>query len=407
MSKALEGIRVLLHGRFWAGPVIGTQLGDFGAEVIRFEDPEVMDFIRDSPPFIKKGDKKIGLYYAYKDRNSKSMSLNLRKEGGKKAFKDLAKISDIIIDNHAPGVMDNWGLGYETMKEINPRLIWVAVSTYGQSGPYSAEPGYDILAQGASGLMDINGFPDGPPLRMPVGMADTLGGLCGVKGTLIALFHRERTGQGQMVDVSLFESATYPLQYAILQWTGLQEKYTRMGNKWGWGAYGPFKAKDGWLIIATALDRQWYKLCEVMGRPELAQDPKFATVEGRSYYKHGEEADNIIREWLKTRTVKETVALLKKNRIPSAPVNDIPALVEDPQYNSRKNMFEVDYPGIGKLKIPGPVPHLSATPGALETPAPQLGEHNDYIYRELLGYNDEKIGELEREGVIVSKQEYL
>ena len=137
-----------------------------------------------------------------------------------------------------------------------------------------------------------------------------------------------------MVDVSLFESATYPLQYAILQCTSLQEKYTRMGNKWGWGwgAYGPFKAKDGWLIIATVLDRQWYNLCEVMGKPELAHDPKFATVEGRSYYKHGEEADNIIREWLKTRTVKETVGLLKKNRIPSAPVNDIPALVEDPQY---------------------------------------------------------------------------
>ena len=398
-AKALGGIRVLMHGRFWAGPIIGTMLADFGAEVIRFEDPEVMDFIWESPPFIKgEGGKKIGLYFAYKDRNLKSIHLNLRKEEGKQAFKDLARITDIIIDNHVPGVMDNWGVGYEEIKKLNPEILWVAMSTYGQTGPYKNRPGYDILAQGLSGLMDINGFPDGPPLRMPVGMADSLGGLCGVYGTLLALVYRERSGKGQRVDISLFESATWPLQCPVLQWTSLGQKYTRMGNKWVFGGYGPFKATDGWLIIATALDRQWYKLCEVMGCPELATDEKFKTVAGRSYEQNGDEVDDIIQRWVKDKTVKEVVDLLVENRLPVIPVNDIPALVADPQYNhsTRKNIFEIEYPGIGKLKIPGPVPKLSLTPGAIETPAPELGEHDDYIYGELLGYDQDKINRLKK-----------
>lgn len=396
-AKAFEGIRVLMHGRFWAGPIIGTMLADFGAEVIRFEDPKVMDFIRESPPFIKgEGDNKVGMFFAYKDRNLKSINLNLRKEEGKQAFKDLAKITDIIIDNHVPGVMENWEVGYEEIKKINPEIIWVALSTYGQTGPYKARPGYDILAQGLSGLMDLNGFPDGPPLRLPVGLADSLGGLCGIYGTLIALAYRERTGKGQMVDVSLFESATWPLQYAALQWTSLEQKYTRMGNKWGWGGYGPFKAKDGWLIIATALDRQWYKLCDLMGRPELASDEKFKSVGGRSYEQNGDEVDEIIRDWVKDKAVAEVVDLLLENRLPTVPVNDIPGLINDPQYNhpSRNNIFEVEYPGIGKLKIPGPVPKLSLTPGTIETPAPEMGEHDDYVYGELLGYDQDKITRL-------------
>lgn len=400
MSKPFEGIRVMVHGRFAAGPLIGTQLADFGAEVIRYEDPQVMDFIRESPPFIKKDGKRISIFFGWMSRNTKSITLNLRKEGGKAAFKEMAKTTDIIIDNHVPGVMDNWGVGYDVIKKINPGIIWVGMSTHGQTGPYSKKPGYDILAQGWGGLMDLNGFPDGPPLRLPVAMSDLLGSLCGIYGTLTALVHKLRTGEGQMVDVSLFESSAFTLNGYVLQYTALGTKHTRMGNKWGWGAYGPFKARDGYVIIATALDRQWYKLCEIMGREELIDDPKFKTVAGRSYEQNGDEVDAIVQKWVETMEAKEVENILDKERIPVGPVNDIPAVVNDPHYNARGNIEEIEQPGIGKIRFQGPVPKLSRTPGKVETPAPELGEHNDYVYRELLGYSEEKIAELKEEGAI-------
>ena len=395
-EKALLGIRVLDLSRVLAGPFCGMLLADMGADVIKLEMPGKGDDSREFPPF-KEGQS---LYYTNLNRGKRSITLNLKHPEGKRLFNDLVKSCDVLIENFSPGTMDRLGLGYEELHTVNPRLVYAAISGFGQTGPYRSRPGYDIIGQAMGGLLSITGWPDSPPTRSGTAIGDILSSLFTAVGIMSALNIREKTGRGQLVDVSLVDSV-----YAALE--NIPQKYftdgvipQRIGNRYEFiYPYDTFMAIDGWVVIAIANDSIWGRFLETSGLSWLGSDTRFKSNKLR--VENHAELRTIIEEWTRKQSMEELVRMLNDNRIPSCPIYNVKDASEDPHISKARGMVvEVEQPGLGKIRLQGNPIKMSETDPRPRGPAPSLGGDNDAVLMGLLKLTSEEIEKLHREGVI-------
>jgi len=393
---ALLGIKVLDLSRVLAGPFCSMLLADMGAEVIKLEVPGRGDDSREFPPFME-GES---LYYVNLNRGKKSITVNLKNPEGVRLFKELVKRCDVLIENFSPGTMERLGLGYEELRGENPRLIYAAISGFGQTGPYRSRPGYDIIGQAMGGLLSITGWPDSPPTRSGTAIGDILSSLFCCVGVLAALNVRERTGRGQLVDVALVDSV-----YAALE--NIPQKYFvegktpgRIGNRYEFiYPYDTFRARDGWVVIAIANDAIWERFLAAAGLKELGEDERFSSnmlrVENNAALKE------FLEGWTSERGRDEIVALLNENRIPSCPIFDIKDASEDPHISGvREMVVSVHQPGLGDVRLQGNPIKMSETNPHPRGPAPALGADTGLILKEVLGLSDAEIKKIREMGAI-------
>jgi len=393
---ALEGVVVLDLSRVLAGPFCTMMLADMGAEVIKVEIPQTGDDSRFFPPFVNG----ISAYYMNLNRNKKGVTLNL-KGSGKEIFLDLVERADILIENYRSGTMEKLGLGWETLHEHNPRLVYGCVSGFGHTGPYSKRAGYDIIGQAMSGLMSVTGWPGGEPTRTGGPMSDTMAGLSLTVGVLAALHHRNAAGVGQKVDISLVDSLVASMQIINQIYLVDGRLPERIGNRYESSyPYDTFPTKDGKrIVIGCANDKFWRLLCGLMGREDLIAHPDMDI--NRKRVQNHETVKSIVAEWTVTMNADALVNVLLDKGIPAAPINDIAMVVADPHIAGDRQMFvEAEYPVAGTIKVTNSHIKMSNTKTGFHTPSPELGQHNREIYVDLLGYSEEKLKALAEEGVI-------
>lgn len=389
----LSGIRVLDLGRFVAGPFCAVLMGDMGAEVIKIELPGRGDDTR-SHGVIVNGESS---YFVGMNRSKKSLTLDLKSEEGKEIFRRLVRQADVIVENFRPDVMRKLGLQYEILREINPAIIYCGISGFGKDGPYALRPSFDFIAQGMSGLMSVTGFPDRDPVRVGIPISDFVAAIYAAYGILAALVARQRTGQGQEVQISLVDGMVSLLSFQADKYFGRGEVPERGGNDHGvTSPYGTFKALDGYINIAPAGDLMWERLARALGREDLIQDPRFLTNDLRC--QHRMEVNQIITEITSKRTMADWIEYLNKAGVPCGPIYNVPQTFADPQIRHQEMVLELEQPS-GRVKTLGFPLKLSRTPAALHRPAPQLGQHTEEILANL-SYSAAQIKDLRDRGVI-------
>ncbi len=382
-------------GQAVAGPYIGTLLADLGAEVIHIERPKVGDLARHWIPI--RAD--LSFYFGVVNRNKKSMTLDLKHEKGKEIFFKLAEKADVIIENFVPGVVKKLGVDYESVKKVNPDVIYCHVSGFGQDGPYRDRPAFDQLIQGEAGIISYTGTRD-TPCKINVPITDLLASMYGAYAVLAALLRREKTGKGMEIDISLFDCAVTMMlnlmNMAIVE--GMKDEELRMGTKYFLATpYEPYPAGDGKLVnIVVATEWHWKAFCKAVGLEDLAEDPRFATNQQR--LKHREELERIIVEKLKEKPRDEWIDILLKAGIPCGAVNTIEEVIEHPQTKYRKTVVDVEYPELGKIKLFNNPVKFSGYEVEVRRP-PKLGEHTEEVLKSL-GFSDEEITSLKEEGVV-------
>ena len=394
-QKALEGITVLDLTKVLAGPYCGSILADFGADVIKIEPPVKGDDARYYGPFLG-GDS---LYYANLNRGKQGITLNLKSEEGKEIFRRLVKKADIVIENYRPGTMNKFGLGYEDLKKINPRIIYGAITGFGSTGPYSQRPGYDIIAQAMGGIMSVTGQEGNPPTRSGNAMGDILGGMNLTIGILVALQARNITGEGQYIDIALLDGIAASLEQAWQRFFATGKLPGRHGNSYDAIApYDSYQAKDGYLVIGCGNQKMFELLCtEILHKPELITDERFLDVPLR--VANNKILKQYIEDWLKDYTVNEDVDLVLSHKIPASPIWNLKDLSESEHAAARQMFTEVELPSAGKVKLNSSPIKLSETPAAIRFASPRLGEHNEKILSEL-GYTKEELKTFQEKGVI-------
>jgi formyl-CoA transferase len=396
----LEGIRVLELGQLLAGPFAGRLLGDLGAEIIKVEPPGQPDPIRDWGKARYEG---RSLWWPVQSRNKKCVTLNLRHERGQELLLGLVEKADVVVENFRPGTLERWNLGYERLSEVNPGVVLARVSGYGQTGPYAKRAGFASVSEAMGGIRHINGFPGQPPPRMHLSLGDSLAGMFAVQGILSALYWRDALGGGigQVVDVSLMEAS-----FALLEST--VPEYDRLGivrgpqgtNLKGIAPSNIFMSSDGkWMVIAANADNVFRRLCEAMGRPELADDPRFATHNDRG--DNQDEIEGIVAAWAAERTAAEIDETLNEAGVICGPIYTIADIFEDAHFQARDMLLPHVDPEFGEYIGPGIVPKLSHTPGAVRWSATwEEGSHNAEVYGDLLGLGEEDLSALAEEGVV-------
>jgi CoA:oxalate CoA-transferase len=395
MSKPLEGIRVLDLGHVLAMPTCTMQLADLGAEVIKIERPGIGDDSRHFGPFVQDE----SAYFMSINRNKKSMTLDLKQEKGKEIFKELVKKADIVTENFRPDTMEKLGLGYGELKKINPRIIYASICAFGHHSVDQQRSGYDIIAQATGGLMAITGYPDGPPTRAGSSIGDIFSGSFTTIGILAALRHRDMTGEGQVIDISMMDSIVSVLENAVVRYTVTGEIPTRIGS--GHPSIAPldvFETKDGWVVIGAGNDSLWERFCKITHQEELIDDPLYNTNDQRSKNYH--QLKPIITAWTKGKFSKEIVKLLIKAGVPVGEVNTMDKIVQDPNIKLRKMMVEMDHPKAGKVTIANSPIRLSKSPNQINRPSPLLGEHTEEVLKEILTMSREEIEYLRMKKVI-------
>jgi CoA:oxalate CoA-transferase len=371
-------------------------LGDMGAEVIRIEEPEGGP----DRSWGQLGPDGETLSFKITARNKRGITLRLNTERGKEIFNELVRKSDVVIHSFPPGTSVAETLKYDRLKEINSRIIVGALSGYGQNGPYAKQACFDATAQAGSGGMVVTGFPGDPPLKTSITYIDISTGQSTALGILLALYHREKTGLGQEVDVSLFDTAFFATQAlgVLLLYHVYGELRTQVGNR-GFHSYvSCLKAKDGWVMMAPATDPIWKRFVRAIGRADMASDIRFRSDMDR--FRNAPLIDPIVGEWVAGRTVDEVTEALEKVKVPCSVVNTVDNLVNDPQVKAREMIMMLDHPGLGEIPLPGPYIKLSRSPGSIRSVAPGIGEHNEEIYGGLLGFGSEEFGQLKKEDII-------
>ena len=392
---ALSGVRVLDLATFIAGPFCGGQLAEYGADVVKVEQPGVGDSLREL------GHKAKGraLFWALEARGRRSITLNLREPRGQELALQLIASSDIVIENFRPGTLERWGLGYERMKAVNPGVILVRVSAYGQTGPYASRPGFGRIAQAFGGLTYLAGHPDRPPVNPgSATLADYAAGLFSTTAALAALDYRRRTGEGQQIDVSLYESIFRLCDVLALEYDALGLVRERRGSDAHAAPHSHYPTADGkWIAIACTNDRIFRRLNGVMAEDGFGDDPSLATMEQRAARRV--EVDARVSAWTGRHTLAELRELLDAAEVPNSPISSIADIVEEPHVQARGTLQTVEDPEIGPVLMPAPVPRMSATPATVQRPAPRLGEHNDEVYGEL-GLTAADLDQLRAAGII-------
>lgn len=395
MNKVLEGIRVIDLTTFMSGPYASMILGDLGADIIKIEQPNEGDTSRHVPPYFHEGES---LYYISLNRNKKSVTLNLTTDEGKGILYELVKKADIVIDNFRPGILSKLGADYDRLKKINPQIICCSISAFGESGPYGSRPAYDLIIQALSGAMSMTGEEGRGPLRLGVPMGDLAGSMWAVVGILTALHHKQKTGEGQCVDISLLDSLVAFVTYPALYYSYGGELAKPLGS--GHQAIVPFQAfktMDYYLAVTCPRQKFWLLLCEALGVPELASDPRFLKMEGR--LKNKEELNAILNSIFCKKTSAEWEEILVKAGVPCAPVNTIDKVFVDPAIQDRGMVISIDHFG-EELRFFGNPIKMSNTPITEYHTPPRLGADNREVFVELLGYPPEKVKKLKEKGII-------
>lgn len=393
---ALDGIRVLDLSRALAGPYCTMMLGDMGADIIKVEMPKVGDEARHYGPPFQEGESS---YFLSVNRNKRSITLNLKSQEGKEILRELAKKSDVLVENFRPGTMDDLGLGYQSLRELHPGLVYCAITGFGSVGPEAQRPGYDLIAQGMGGIMSVTGPPEGPPYRVGIAQADIVAGMFAAYGIMVALYHRERTGEGQRLETSLFQGQLAQLTFQAGRYfaTGVSPK--PQGNQHPLIApYESFRTKDGHINIAVGNNALWSVFCKVLGMEDYEKDPSFETNPKR--VENRPALVQLIEERTSRYTSQELRDILDKAGIPNGPVWKIGEALSAPQALALGMVQEMDHPKAGRIKVTGVPIHFEASPGSLRIPPPLLGQHTHEVLKELLGMGDEEIGRLRDRGVI-------
>ena len=395
---ALAGIRVLDIATFVAAPFCGTIMAEFGAEVIKIEQPGEGDSLRRFGTMTDTGDTLVWLSEA---RNKKSVTLDLRTAEGADLFRRLVAKSDVVLENFRPGTMEKWGLGYAALAKINPRLVMLQVSAYGQTGPLKNKPGFARIAHAFSGLAYLAGEPGRPPV-VPgsTSLADYMSGLFGAVGVLIALRHADRTGEGQTIDVALYESIFRVLDELAPAYDRFGYQRERMGpDTVNVVPHSHYETRDGsWVALACSNERMWGRLCRAMGRPDLIEDPRYSSTPKRA--ERRAEVNAIVAQWVAGLDVDEVLAACEANEAPVSKLLSISDIFANPQYRERDNLRTLDDPRAGRLVVPGPVPRLSRTPSELRTAGPALGDSNQEYLGDLLGLDGEQLADLKARNII-------
>ena len=383
--KPLAGLRVLDLSRVLAGPYCSMMLADYGADIVKIEPPDVGDDARAFGPFVGKE----SAYFMSLNRNKRSMTLNFKREAEIDVFREMVKHADVVLENYRPGTMEKFGLGYDELKKINPKIIYAACSGFGHSGPYQYKPAYDIIVQAMGGIMSVTGPEGGEPSRVGASVGDIIAGLFTAYGVMLALFHRERTGEGQKVDVGMLDCQVAVLENAIARYVTSGVVPVPLGNRHpSITPFASFTAKDGHIIVGAGNDRLWEKLCNILGHSELVKDPRFDSNSRRTA--NVKDLTVILNNIFIEKTITEWLEVLEKAELPCAPINTVDKIVNDPQIKARNMIVEIDHPVAGHLKMPGVPVKMSVTPGSVDTPAPTLGQHTAELLKEILGWDEQK-----------------
>ncbi|MEM4412686.1 MAG: CaiB/BaiF CoA-transferase family protein [Candidatus Caldarchaeum sp.] len=394
----LQGLKVLEMGQLLAGPFAGVILAAFGADVIKIEPPGIGDPLRRW----RKVYRGTALWWYILGRNKKCITLDLRHPKGQEIARQLARHVDILVENFRPGTLERWGLGWEQLRVLNPRLVMVRVSGWGQTGPYAHRPGYASVAEAMGGLRYVTGYPDRPPVRPNLSLGDTLAGLHAALGALMAIYYRDvvGSGRGQMVDVAIYEAVFNMMESLLPEYDKLGYVREREGAKLsGIVPTNTYKCKDGkYIVIGGNGDTIFKRLMRAIGRADLAEDPRLAHNDGR--VEHEEMIDRAIEEWTQKHTFQEVFETLEAAGVPCGPIYSIAEMVNDPHFIARGLFEEVTILDGEPLKIPRILPFLSETPGFTKWIGPPIGAHNEEIFKGLLGLSDEELNSLHEEGVI-------
>jgi formyl-CoA transferase len=395
MSGPLAGIRVLELGSLVAGPFCGKTLADFGAEVVKVEPPGEGDPLRKW----RKLRNGTSLWWQVQSRNKKSVSCDLRKPEGQEIVRRLARASHLVVENFRAGALEKWNLGWDVLSRDNPKLVLVRISGYGQSGPYSGRPGFAAIAEGMAGFRYITGFPDRPPARPNLSIGDTIASLHGVIGALMALHEANRSGKGQVVDVALYEAMFNCMESLLPEYAAQGYVRERTGSTLpGIAPSNLYPCRDGsFVLIAGNADSLYHRLMSAIGRADLRDDPALARNDGRAAQMT--RIDDAIAEWTSKHSQEEVLAAMEQAEVPAGRIYSAADIAADPHYAAR-GMIEQVTAGDGEpLKVPGIVPKLSSTPGAIRSPAPQLGEHTEEVLKSL-GYSGEEIARLRKAKIV-------
>jgi formyl-CoA transferase len=395
-SGPLTGLRVLELGTLLAGPFCGQLLGDFGAEIIKIEPPGQGD------PLRTWGREKAGgksLWWPVVARNKKAITLDLRQPEGQELLKSLVAKADFVLENFRPGTMEKWGLGWSELCAINPALIMIRVSGYGQTGPYSRRAGFGAIGEAMGGLRYVVGDPGTPPSRMGISIGDSLAATFATVGALAALHHRNQTGRGQVVDSAIYEAVLNMMESLVTEYdkVGFIRERT--------GAILPniapsniYRTRDALVLIAANQDTVFQRLAAAMGQPTLATDPRYATHAARGANQR--ELDALIEAWSQTLGTQDVLDLMDRHGVPAGLIYRAPEMLEDEHFKAREAITTVPHPDFGELRMQNVAPKLSATPGGIRAPSPALGQHNDEVYLQLLGLGRERYEQLQAQRVI-------
>ena len=396
-SGPLADLVVIEMGSLIAGPFCGQILGDFGAEVIKVEDPKVGDPMRQWGRSLPQG---LSPWWPVIGRNKKSVGLDLRTPEGQAIARTLISQADVVIENFRPGAMEKWGLGYEVLSKDNPGLIMARISGFGQTGPYSQRAGYGLIGEAMGGLRHVTGEPDRPPARAGISIGDSLAAMHAVMGITMALHHRARTGQGQVIDAALYESVLAVMENLVTEYDITGYVRERSGSVLpGIAPSNAYPCANGEMILIGGNgDNVYARLTEAMGRPDLKVDPKF--VDHASRGANQQELDGIIAQWTSGHALEDLLTLLQSKGVPASRVFRAPDMLEDAQFTARDAIVSVDHEVFGPIRMQNAFPKLSATPGRVRWPGPKLGEHTDAVLAERAGCSAEQLGALRARGII-------
>ena len=399
MASALEHIKIVDLTRTLAGPFCTMMLGDMGADIIKIEEPERGDETRGWTPFWNGESTQFVSF----NRNKRSLSVNLKEPEGIQVVQSLARDADVMIESFRAGALDRMGLGYDAIKDLNPDIIYCSISGYGRTGPLAEKPGYDLLIQAYSGLMNLTGDPEGMPMRVGFSLVDLFTGMMAYGSIMTALYHREQTGQGQWVEAALLDGQVSALSYHAAAYLATQVEPRRMGSGHpSLVPYQSFPAADGFFIVGVANQGLWQRFCNALERPDLMEDPRFVTNDDR--VAHRAECIETLCNIFRAKPVAHWVELISDAGVPCGPINRVSEVVQDPQVLARSMMVDIPHPKVPDLRVTGSPLKLSETPPSVRHHPPLLGQHNEEVLLEL-GYDSSKIAHLREKGVIGQTQE--
>ena len=397
MTSALENIKVVDLTRTLAGPFCTMMLGDMGADVVKIEEPEHGDETRGWTPFWN-GESTQFLSF---NRNKRSLGINLKEPEAVEIVLALAADADIMVESFRAGTLDRLGLGYQAVKQINPDIVYCSISGYGRTGPMADKPGYDLIIQAYSGLMNLTGEPDGPPLRVGFSLVDIFTGMMAYGSVMTAIYHRDKTGEGQWVEAALLDGQVAAMSYHGTGYLGTGVEPHRLGSGHpSLVPYQSFPASDGYFILGCANEGLWERMCQAIDRPDLPKDPRFLTNTDR--VAHRSECIQLLSDIFQTESVAHWVSKIEQAGVPCGPINRVSDVVNDPQVLSRNMVVDISHPNVPDLKVPNSPLKLTETPPSVRRPPPLLGQHNEEILSGL-GYAAESIAKLREKGVISGK----